>query len=257
MVLGLRGVTVRFGGLTALSDVGLEVDAGELVGLIGPNGAGKSTLLKIFSEITAPTSGEIRLYGRLAALIEVGSGFHEHAHGSERARADRMMQRCRVRIEILARRASGPRILRQPADHQHGTARTKRLGFIDGPAVVVARFVAPGVVGGEHPGAAIARQIEAGVADRARRAIEPDLRDLIAPWIDGPDAVAGASVDDGEQITLLADRCGIDREPAMIGGEVSHRQASIPRVARTERILATALSGSRKSTPRLSERFEM
>src|SRR3954471_14555176 len=54
----------------ALRDVSFSVAPGEALGIIGPNGAGKSTLLKLFSEITAPTAGEIRLYGRLAALIE-------------------------------------------------------------------------------------------------------------------------------------------------------------------------------------------
>ena len=67
----------------ALRNVSFSVRCGEALGIIGPNGAGKSTLLKIFSEITAPTSGEIRLYGRLAALIEVGSGFHPELTGRE------------------------------------------------------------------------------------------------------------------------------------------------------------------------------
>jgi branched-chain amino acid transport system ATP-binding protein len=63
MVLGLRGVTVRFGGLTALSDVGLEVAAGELVGLIGPNGAGKSTLFNVISGLVAPAAGRVEVGG--------------------------------------------------------------------------------------------------------------------------------------------------------------------------------------------------
>jgi lipopolysaccharide transport system ATP-binding protein len=67
----------------ALRDVTFDVPRGEALGIIGPNGAGKSTLLKLLSEITAPTAGEIRLYGRLAALIEVGSGFHPELTGRE------------------------------------------------------------------------------------------------------------------------------------------------------------------------------
>jgi ABC-type polysaccharide/polyol phosphate transport system ATPase subunit len=67
----------------ALRDVTFTVRRGEAVGVIGPNGAGKSTLLKLLSEITAPTTGEIRLYGPLSALIEVGSGFHPELTGRE------------------------------------------------------------------------------------------------------------------------------------------------------------------------------
>ena len=67
----------------ALRDVSFSVARGEALGIIGPNGAGKSTLLKLLSEITAPTLGEIRLRGRLAALIEIGSGFHQELTGRE------------------------------------------------------------------------------------------------------------------------------------------------------------------------------
>jgi len=67
----------------ALRDVSVEVQAGESLGIIGNNGAGKSTLLKLLSRITAPTSGEIRIRGRLSALIEVGSGFHPELTGRE------------------------------------------------------------------------------------------------------------------------------------------------------------------------------
>ena len=60
----------------ALKDVAFTVEQGDAVGIIGPNGAGKSTLLKILSRITEPTSGRIRIKGRVASLLEVGTGFH-------------------------------------------------------------------------------------------------------------------------------------------------------------------------------------
>jgi lipopolysaccharide transport system ATP-binding protein len=67
----------------ALRDVTFEVRRNETLGIIGHNGAGKSTLLKLLSAITAPTRGEIRIRGRLAALIELGSGFHPELTGRE------------------------------------------------------------------------------------------------------------------------------------------------------------------------------
>lgn len=68
---------------TALDNISFRLSAGQALGIIGHNGAGKSTLLKLLSRVTRPTSGRIRVNGRLSSLLEVGAGFHHDLSGRE------------------------------------------------------------------------------------------------------------------------------------------------------------------------------
>lgn len=78
-----RGKTARVDEFVALSDINLEIQEGETVGLLGFNGSGKSTLLKCISGVLTPDRGRVGVRGRLAGLIEVGAGFHPDLTGRE------------------------------------------------------------------------------------------------------------------------------------------------------------------------------
>jgi lipopolysaccharide transport system ATP-binding protein len=117
----------------ALRDVSFDVARGETLGVVGRNGAGKSTLLKLLGGITAPTTGEITLVGRLSAMIEVGSGFHPELTGRENvflSGAILGMRRREIaaRLDSIADFSGVAAFLDTPVKH-YSSGMYVRLGF--------------------------------------------------------------------------------------------------------------------------------
>lgn len=117
----------------ALRNVSFAVERGEALGIIGHNGAGKSTILKLLSSVTAPTSGEIVIHGRLAALIEIGSGFHQDLTGRENIYLNGSLLGMRRReitskLDSIVEFASVERFIDTPVKH-YSSGMYLRLGF--------------------------------------------------------------------------------------------------------------------------------
>lgn len=119
--------------LWALRDVSLTIEPGDVVGLIGPNGAGKSTLLKILSRITRPTSGSATIRGRVASLLEVGTGFHTELTGRENVFLNGailgMKQReIRAKLDAIVSFAELEKFIDTPVKH-YSSGMATRLAF--------------------------------------------------------------------------------------------------------------------------------
>jgi lipopolysaccharide transport system ATP-binding protein len=117
----------------ALKDINLEVAQGEILGIIGRNGAGKSTLLKLLSRVTAPTTGSIKTKGRIASLLEVGTGFHPDLTGRENIYMNGAilgMRRTEItrQLEEIVEFSGCARYLDTPVK-RYSSGMTVRLGF--------------------------------------------------------------------------------------------------------------------------------
>ena len=128
----------------ALQDINFDVMEGEVVGIIGKNGAGKSTLLKLLSSVTAPTTGEIRTRGRIASLLEVGTGFHQEMTGRENIFMNGTimgMTRAEInsKLDDIVDFAGVARYLDTPVK-RYSSGMTVRLGF------AVAAFLEPEIL---------------------------------------------------------------------------------------------------------------
>ena len=128
----------------ALKDISFKVEQGDVVGIIGKNGAGKSTLLKLLSHITAPSMGDIRYRGRIASLLEVGTGFHPEMTGRENIYMNGSimgMTRSEIsrKLDEIVDFAGVERYLDTPVK-RYSSGMTVRLGF------AVAAFLEPEIL---------------------------------------------------------------------------------------------------------------
>ena len=128
----------------ALKDISFSVEEGEVVGVIGKNGAGKSTLLKLLSNITAPSTGVIKYKGRIASLLEVGTGFHPEMTGRENIYMNGAimgMTRAEItsKLDEIVDFAGVERYLDTPTK-RYSSGMTVRLGF------AVAAFLEPEIL---------------------------------------------------------------------------------------------------------------
>ena len=117
----------------ALKDINFDVEQGDVIGIIGRNGAGKSTLLKLLSRVTAPTTGVIRAKGRIASLLEVGTGFHPEMTGRENIYMNGAimgMSRCEItrKLDEIVDFSGCERYLDTPVK-RYSSGMTVRLGF--------------------------------------------------------------------------------------------------------------------------------
>ncbi len=117
----------------ALKDINLEIEKGDIVGIIGKNGAGKSTLLKLLSRVTKPTTGSIKYNGRIASLLEVGTGFHPEMTGRENIfmnGAIMGMSRAEIsdKLDMIIDFAGIERYIDTPVK-RYSSGMTVRLGF--------------------------------------------------------------------------------------------------------------------------------
>ena len=151
-----RSIQRRRETIWALRDVSFQAHEGEVVGIIGRNGAGKSTLLKILSKITYPTLGRVKTHGRLACLLEVGTGFHDELTGRENINLNGSilgMKKAEVdrKLDTIVSYSGVEKFIDTPIKHYSSGMRL-RLGFavaahLDPDVLIIDEVLAVGDAG--------------------------------------------------------------------------------------------------------------
>ena len=132
-LLGINTSNNKIKSFFALENLNLEIERGSVVGIVGRNGAGKSTLLKIISKITSPTKGTIDIYGKVASLLEVGTGFHPELTGEENIYLNGSINGMTIRevkksFDSIVDFAGIDKLLRTPVK-RYSSGMIVRLGF--------------------------------------------------------------------------------------------------------------------------------
>ena len=249
-------------GVPALTDVTFQVARGEAVGIIGPNGSGKSTLLKLLAGILQPTSGSLSVRGRLAALLELGAGFHPEISGRENVEISGLLlgltrRQIAARFDEIVRFAEIEEFLDAPVK-TYSSGMAVRLGFsiaahCDPDVLLVDEVLA---VGDE----AFARRSLEKFAEfeRAGKTIVLVSHDLAlvgercrrALWLDRGRLAADGPA--GETVALYRERVAVHESERR--GETPAASTGSPRIGSGAATLASVrlLDSTGKSTSRIA-----
>jgi lipopolysaccharide transport system ATP-binding protein len=242
----------------ALKNVGFEVKKGEIVGIIGRNGAGKSTLLKVLSRITEPTEGRVSLRGRVASLLEVGTGFHQELTGRENiflngAILGMTQREIRRKFDEIVAFAEVDKFLDTPVKH-YSSGMYVRLAFavaahLEPEILVVDEVLAVGDV--EFQQKCLGKMQDVATAGRTILFVSHNIEMIDRLTTRCIFLSNGKLNQDGPTATIVAEY--LRRAHAHDSNLSSYRTATVPNSIEFQEVWTETASGERQSTLREGE----